>query len=450
MNDPNSNVSNVPATAHERATWVRWRILAILLAYSFMSWFNRNSIGVAGNEAIIEEYDITETQMGWVITAFFIPYAVCMTPGGWFADRYGAWIALLLMGFGSAFFGALTGAVGLALAAGTTAWIVLMVVRFLMGTFTAPIYPASGRAVMHWMPFEQRGLANGLIMGAALVGIASVYYGFGLLMDAVRWPTAFLITGGITALFALVWYAYAKDYPFSHPGVNKAELAWIGGHANAVPGGDAHDGQQDRRSTCTKLLTNRSLILLTISYAAIGYVEYLFYFWLERYFDKILELGKDRSRLYTTIVMAGMAAGMMAGGQLSDRLVRAFGYRAGRAIVPAGGMFLGAILLTLGVFVTDLTLIVICFTLALAAVGACEGPCWATAIDMGGAYGGTSAGIFNTGGNVGGKIAPVVTPWVAVSLGLGWPAAICIGSIICIAGGCLWLWIDPRERVAEP
>src|SRR5262249_42362508 len=141
------------------------------------SWFNRNSISVAGTEAIIEEYGISETQMGWAYTAFFIPYALCMTPGGWFVDRRGPWIALVLMGFGSALFGALTGAVGLAIAAGTTAWISLMLVRFFMGTFTAPIYPATGRAVVHWFPFHQRGWANGLIMGAALVGIASVYYG---------------------------------------------------------------------------------------------------------------------------------------------------------------------------------------------------------------------------------------------------------------------------------
>src|SRR2546421_12612602 len=84
-----------------RATWVRWRIMALLLAFSFMSWFNRNSMSVAGNEVIIEQYGISETQMGWVYTAFFIAYAACMTPGGWFADRRGPWLALVVMGFGS-------------------------------------------------------------------------------------------------------------------------------------------------------------------------------------------------------------------------------------------------------------------------------------------------------------------------------------------------------------
>jgi dipeptide/tripeptide permease len=58
-----------------------------------------------------------------------------------------------------------------------------------------------------------------------------------------------------------------------------------------------------------------------------------------------------------------------------------------------------------------------------------------------------AAGIFNTGGNLGGMLAPLVTPWV--SNHLGWPWGIALGSIVCLIGVCLWLWIDPQERVAE-
>jgi sugar phosphate permease len=442
---------------------VRWRIVALLLAYSFMSWFNRNSMGVAGNGQIIDQLEISETKMGWVYTVFFITYALCMTPGGWFSDRYGAWIALVIMGFGSALFGTLTGAVGLALASGGMIWLALLTVRSLMGILTAPIYPASGRLVVHWLPFHQRGWGNGLITGAALVGIASTYYGFGVLMDAVGWPVAFLVTGAVTSLLALIWFLYAKDYPAYHGGVNKAEQAWIDGvipkTSCLAPDRDSHTDRPNPGAVGAELITeagsqwisllaNRSLMLLTISYAAIGYVEYLFYFWLERYFEKGLELPKNQTRLYTTIVMLGMSAGMMTGGWLSDRFVRGYGYRLGRAMVPVAGMILGAILVLVGLLVTETALVVVCFTLALAAVGACEGPCWATAIDLGGRHAATSAGIFNTGGNVGGQLAPVVTPWVAVTLGFGWFWGISLGSIVCMVGVVLWLWIDPRERHA--
>ena len=106
-------------------------------------------------------------------------------------------------------------------------------------------------------------------------------------------------------------------------------------------------------------------------------------------------------------------------------------------------MVLGGLLLGVGILVTEVAWIVVCFALAMAAVGATEGPAWATAIDLGGKQGATAAGIFNTGGNAGGVLAPVVTP--LVSDWLGWQWAIGLGGLVCLIGACLWGWINPGE-----
>jgi ACS family glucarate transporter-like MFS transporter len=45
----------------------------------------------------------------------------------------------------------------------------------------------------------------------------------------------------------------------------------------------------------------------------------------------------------------------------------------------------------------------------------------------------------NTGGNVGGLISPVLTPFLAQSI--GWPAAITVACIISGAGGLIWFLI---------
>src|SRR5262249_52026307 len=142
-------------------TSARWHIIGLLVAYSFMSWFNRVSMSVAGNAKIIDGYGIEETQMGWIYTGLLLSYAICMTPGGWCIDRWGPWLALVVMGLGSAVFVALTGVVGLALTTAMAVWAGLMVVRVMMGIFTAPIYPASGRIIASWLPFSQRAFANG-------------------------------------------------------------------------------------------------------------------------------------------------------------------------------------------------------------------------------------------------------------------------------------------------
>jgi len=143
---------------------------------------------------------------------------------------------------------------------------------------------------------------------------------------------------------------------------------------------------------------------------------------------------------------------MPLGGFLSDRLQPALGYRFGRAVVPAAGMTVGALFLGAGVLSSHPVLVVLWFAAAMGALGTCEGPSWATAIELGGRRGGTSAGIFNTGGNILGSAAPPLVPWIgarmaALGWGQGWGLA--TAGLVSVVGAALWLWIDPAERCDE-
>ena len=185
-------------------------------------------------------------------------------------------------------------------------------------------------------------------------------------------------------------------------------------------------------------------MLLTASYAAVGYFQYLFFYWMQYYFDEVLEFGKDKSRLYATIPTLGMALGMAVGGFLADRAQARFGARRGRALVILSSMFLSSLMLGLGALGREPLWVVTCFALAMAAIGTCEGPFWVTGIELGGRRGGISAGILNTGGNAGGIVAPVLTP--LFSHYFGWQAGLGLACVICLMGGVLWFWIDPAER----
>jgi MFS family permease len=167
----------------------------------------------------------------------------------------------------------------------------------------------------------------------------------------------------------------------------------------------------------------------------------LFFYWMQFYFDKVLELGKDLSRWYSTIAMLAMAIGMYAGGHVSDGMGLRFGRRAGRAVVPVLGMLLSAVFLIAGIFTRQPELVLAWFSLALACVGASEGPFWTTAVELGRARGGTSAGIFNTGGNLGGLLAPIVTP--LFSSYFGWRGGLALASVFSVLGALLWFWIEP-------
>ncbi|MBM3803455.1 MAG: MFS transporter [Acidimicrobiia bacterium] len=407
--------SSYPEQSVSALRHMPWGLVALLLAYSFVSWLNRVSMSVAGTEKIIPEGVLSETQMGDIYSALVLTYTVFMLPGGWFADRAGPRLALILMGLGSAVFAAMTGVAGQFLVPTTGLYVGLLAARGLMGVFTAPIYPASAWVVSLEVPENRRAEANGLIMGAALLGIAAAPFAFGFLMDWLRWPVAFVVMGGITAALAVAWMLVTSRR--SLRGLDAPTVISAG-------------TRNQHRSPWWDLLRNRRLLFLTAAYAFIGYYENLFFFWSQYYFKDVMHYGKETSRVYSTVLYVAMALGMFTGGLLADRVSYATDSRRARLLVAVCGLLGGAAFLSVGLAVTQPHLVVASLSLALAAVGLCEGPLWAMAVESGGRRGGTAAGIFNTGGNFGGIFSPAITPRLAVAV--GWTSAVAVS-----VGGCL-------------
>lgn len=441
MHDVGTNPYAPPkASPFESPTNVRWGILALLMAYAGLVHFNRISITVAGTEKIMPDYGISETQMGMVYSAYLFVYTICMMPGGWLIDRVGPKKALLFLGLGSAVLVPMTGATSFA--GPTFILLALFVIRGLLGLVSAPIHPAAARAVSFWMPVQGRGVANGLVTGAAVTGIALTYFVFGFLMDSVGWPTAFLLAGIATLLLALAWSAYATDHPSQHPAVNASEREWI------EEGDPTPVEQTEGIAGYLELLVNRSLIMLTVSYAALSYFQYLFFYWMQYYFKNIMKMDDFESRVFATLPMLAMSAGMISGGWLGDFTQSRLGGWSGRALTPVGGMLASGVLLLLGLLDIHPAWTVTCFTLSMGALGASESAFWVTGVELGGKRGGLSGAFLNTIGNIGGILAPVITP--LFSSYFGWKAGLALASVLCIIGAGMWWWVDPplsKKRV---
>lgn len=389
---------------------VRWSIPIALMAICFISHLNRISMSVAGDERIMRQYGIAPERMGMVYSAFLLVYTIFMIPGGFFIDRFGPRTALAVVGFGSAAFCMLTGVVGWLQA--SAVWLTLMVVRGIMGLLTTPLHPASATAVGLWVPEPNRRLVNGLVTGAALLGITCTYTVFAFLINRVDWPLAFLITGSLTAIIGVIWLSVAP-------------------RADSATGGSGFAGWQ-------LLLFNKRVILLTLSYAAVGYFQYLFFYWMHYYFDEILHFGKVASRYYAGIPTLTMALSMPLGGLLADKV------RAKRALVPLVGMGLSGVLLIISLFARAEFWVLLWLSLALGAMGLAEGAFWSSAVEAGGKFGGTAAAIVNTGGNGGGMLAPLITP--IVSKMFGWPVGIAVGGAVALAGAFCWLGIRSERN----
>ncbi len=431
-------MSNVAASSAKPVSSAHpWRLVALLAAICFLAHFNRVSMAVAADQQIMPQFGITATQMGFVYSAFLFAYTLAMIPGGWLVDERGPRFALAAVCFGSGLFVALTGVVGLVASSAGVALVALFLVRGAMGVVSAPLHPAAANAVALGVPLEGRSAANGIVTGAALLGVASTFIIFGTMVDRFSWPVAFLEAAVITIALGELW--------------NYGAGAAVARRSSDAPGGPHPSIDEPEFHFMRAVRTNKNLILLTGSYACVGYFQYLFFYWMHYYFETVLRLGSEQSKWYAAIPPLAMAFGMPLGGWLSDRLMMRFGWRTARTGLAVVAMGASAGLLLLGIRATDPMWIVTWLSLALGVLGMAEGPFWVTAVEVGRGRGGASAGIFNTGGNAGGILAPIITPWVSETLGYGWQAGITLGSVVGLIGAVLWLGIDPTGgQAGEP
>jgi MFS family permease len=194
-------------------------------------------------------------------------------------------------------------------------------------------------------------------------------------------------------------------------------------------------------------LLSRSLVLLALGYAAVGYFQYLFFYWIEYYFKDVMRLSIAQSRNNTTLLVLALGVGMPVGGWLADWTQRRHPGRLGWVLVPGVAMALSAGFLFLGVAAREAFWIVTLFGLAMFALGASESTFWQVAVKLGGSRGGTAAAIINTGGNGVGLLAPLLTP--VISAALGWQWGIAIGGIVGLLGALCWCGIDPTRQTSE-
>ncbi len=393
-------------------------LVALMVAFSVMSYFDRTIMSIAGPE-VMKEFGIEPTRMGLVYSAFVFGYAIFMIPGGEVTDRLGPRNTLTLAGLAAALFTALTPLGGHFALASLGVVPVLIVIRCGLGVVSAPLYPGCARMCSAWIPMAHQARAQALIVAGACVGGAISPILSTWLMLINTWRGSFYMASVATAALALLWFRYVRKLP---RGVEH------------TPG--RHTDIQSWR----RLLLNRNLVLLTFAYFTVGYFEYIFFYWIYYYFGEVRHTGFAQSARYTTVIFLVMMVMVPLGGWMSDELTGRYGPKLGRRVVPLAGLTIGAVLLYLGVATADSGTASVLLALAVGFASLCEGPFWAMAIDIGGQQVGAASGIMNAGGNVGGFFSPVLTPLVAKYF--GWSCGLAAGSVMVILGAVACWFVD--------
>jgi len=422
---------------NHKPTNVRWRILGVLVFASFVSYILRANLSIAA-PSMIEDLGVSEVQWGWILAAFTAGYAIFQFPGGLLADRFGPRLVLAVI---AVLWGLLTILTSAVPGAGTTSvfWIIatLVLVRFLVGATHAPIFPTVGASVMRWFPVGRWGLPNGLTSTGLTLGYAACAPLLAWLVVDLGWRQSFLILAPFGFVSAALWWWYARDDPARHHAVNQAEIEFI---RSGREGRLAIDEKMPK-GEWLRVLKNRNVLLVALSYGCMNFVFYDAFNWFFYYMVTVREFSAQDAGLVTSSQWIAGAAGAALGGWLCDRFCRGVGLCWGCRIPILVGLVISGILLIGGSVTLNVQAAVVMLVMCFFFNQLTEGAYWSTATAVGGRFAGASCGVLNTGGNAMGIINSLAVPIIANAF--GWTFAMAIGGVIAFIGAGLMLFVRP-------
>ena len=183
---------------------LRWLAVCTLVASSGLNYLDRNVFS-ALMPTLRSEFNITSEQLGLIITAFSIPYALASPVMGFLIDRIGLrWGATSVVGLWS-----LVGmATGFAGGLGS-----LVAYRALLGLTESGGIPATGKGYATYLNERDRAFGNGIGQIGITVGTMAAPLLTEFVSPRWGWRSAFVISGVLGFVWIPFWLLVSSRAP---------------------------------------------------------------------------------------------------------------------------------------------------------------------------------------------------------------------------------------------
>jgi len=203
----------------------RYRILGLLIYATTVNYFDRSILGVM-SPTLMEHFNWSNTDYSYITIAFQAAYALGMLTMGGIIDRLGTRKGYVLSIGTWSIFGMLHATIGFlpkAMSLGA-----FSAARFGLGWGESGHFPSAQKTVAEWFPKRKRAFATGLYNAATSIGAIAAPLVVGAIVSttAKNWQIPFLITGGLSAIWVVLWLKIYRK-PEEHPKLSKAELEYI-------------------------------------------------------------------------------------------------------------------------------------------------------------------------------------------------------------------------------
>ncbi|WP_232662463.1 MFS transporter [Pseudonocardia sp. TRM90224] len=438
--EPDVSVTTTPK-APPGASRIRYRILALAFVGLSLNYLDRANLSVALPFITHDlNLQLSNTEKGLILGAFFWAYDGAMLAAGWFSDKVGARKAFT--------FAAIWWSIVTALTPLARGFWSLFAFRFALGAGEAPAYPAATKAASRWFPRHERAFSTAVIDSGSRVGTVLALPVVTSLIAAVSWHFSFLVLGVVGLVWAGAWYWYYRD-PLQHRHANAEEREYIAAHGARLEENDDADATAVR---WRDLFRYRTVLGMMLGFFCLNFVIYFFLTWFPTYLKEAR--GLDLAQLGTLGTLPGITAivAAWAAGLYADRLIRrGADVTRVRKTVMVGGLLGGAAIVfaapATSVYVALGFLAISYASLAVAATGI-----WSLPGDVAPSskHVASIGGIQNFASNIAGIISPGVMGLLLDLYSGDYLPSFLLAAIVSVIGALTYAFVVGRAEPLPP
>jgi MFS family permease len=384
----------------------------LLSTVLLVNYVDRGNLATAA-PLIQAELHLSNTQLGFLLSAFFYTYVTAMTPAGWLGERYGAH---RILGAGVAIWATATFLTGFA-----GGFVSLLLLRLMLGVGESAGFPCTSKLIAVAVEPARIGTANGLIAFGYLMGPSIGTFVGGLLMSYIGWRPVFMLFGALS----LLWL-----WPWSR--VRVAEPAPRGAAA------------RPERPTFGEILRERGLWGVSLGLFGTNYNFYFILAWLPQYLVSARGFSLPLMASVAGVAYLVNAVAALASGWAVDRWGRAGGSVSKLYKTLMAANHVTSIAAMAGMVLLPVTGSVVClFAYEIVSGLASPGVYAISQIMAGPKASGRWVGVQNTCGNFAGILAPAITGILVDATG-NFASAFALAGLVNILGIVGWVFILPR------
>ena len=426
----------VQAGASQRTSATRTRLMILLLVTlaTMLNYLDRSVMSVA-KPSMAAELHISAVTMGFIFSAFSWTYAFAQIPGGAVLDRLGVRLtyagSLVLWSLATFAHGLMSSVAG------------LFSMRLALGLAEAPCYPSNSRILNNWFPQMERARATGVYSVGQYVGVGFMLPVLVWIVASWGWRSIFFIVGGIGVLYGLVFWAQYRD-PSESSRVNKQELDLI------AEGGGLTAPVAKVPFTLTnigRLLSKRQILGASIGQFCGNSTLVFFLTWFPSYLAEERHMDWIKSGFAASLPYIAASVGVLFGGFVSDRIIRATGSATlGRKLPIVAGLLMCSTMIAAN-YISDNTVVIAIMSVAFFGQGMVNLG-WTLISDVAPrSMIGLTGGVFNLCANLAGIITPIVVGLVVQNTGSFYGALAYIGALGLIGAAAYIFIVGDVHRV---